>query len=124
MSCDFAVWYPNRRLSDEQALELYHQLCDGVTINVIAHPAVDAFYNEITAKHPEIDDIAEEDIDNTDLCPLSIAFDRSPGHLIMCCVWPKADYVERLVKELAQKHELAVFDPQTGEIIYPGSRKG
>ncbi|HEV2663734.1 MAG TPA: hypothetical protein VG324_02425 [Blastocatellia bacterium] len=124
MSCDFAVWYPNRRLSDEQALELYHQLCDGVTINVIAHPAVDAFYNEITAKHPEIDDIAEEDIDNTDLCPWSIAFDRSPGHLIMCCVWPKADYVERLVKELAQKHELAVFDPQTEEIIYPGSRKG
>jgi len=124
MSCDFAVWYPNRRLSNEQALELYHQLCDGVTINVIAHPAVDAFYNEITAKHPEIDDIAEEDIDNTDLCPWSIAFDRSPGHLIMCCVWPKADYVERLVKELAQKHELAVFDPQTEEIIYPGSRKG
>jgi hypothetical protein len=124
MSCDFAVWYPNRRLSNEQALELYHQLCDGVTINVIAHPAVDAFYNEITAKHPEIDDIAEEDIDNTDLCPWSITFDRSPGHLIMGCVWPKADYVERLVKELAQKHELAVFDPQTEEIIYPGSRKG
>src|SRR5262245_33147622 len=118
MSCDFAVWYPSRRLTNEQAMELYHQLCDGITKDVIAHPAVDAFYNEITANHPEIDDIEDEDIDNTDLRPWSIAFDGSPGHLIMCCVWSKADYVERLVKGLAQKHGLALFDPQTGKIIY------
>jgi len=119
MSCDFAVWYPSHRLTNEQAGELYHQLCDGITKGVVAHPAVDAFYNEITAKHPEIDDITDEEIGEFDLCPWSVAFDRSQGHLIMCCVWSKADYVGRLVKEMARKHGLAVFDPQMEEIIYP-----
>jgi hypothetical protein len=121
MSCDFAVWYPSRRLTNEEAGELYHQLCDGITTGVAAHPAVDAFYKEITAKHPEIDDIQDEEIGDFDLCPWSVEFDRSPGHLIICCVWSKADYVDRLVKELAQRHGLAVFDPQTIEIIYPRS---
>jgi hypothetical protein len=119
MSCDFAVWHPGRRLTNEQAGELYRQLCGGITKGVVSHPAVDAFYNEITAKHPEIDDITDEEIDDSDLCPWSVAFDRSPGHLIMCCVWSKADYVGRLVREMARKHGLAVFDPQAGEIIYP-----
>jgi hypothetical protein len=119
MSCDFAIWYPHRRLNDKEATNLYHALCDGVVGGVAPHPAIDAFYRELTALHPEIDDIPEERIDDLDYCPWSVAFDRSPGHLIMCCVWPKADYVERLVKQLAHKHGLAVYDPQAGKITYP-----
>jgi hypothetical protein len=119
MSCDFAAWYPSRRLTNEEAGELYHQLCAGITAGVVAHPAVGAFYNEITAKHPEIDDLPDDEIGNTNLCPWSVSFDRSPGHLIMCCVWSKADYVDSLVKELARKHGLAIFDPQAGVIISP-----
>jgi len=96
-------------------------LCGGNVDGIEPSPNVDAFYAEFTAKHPEIDDVPEEEIDNTDLCPWSIAFDRSPGHLILCCVWSKADYVESLVKSLAAKHRLSVYDPQTGSVIQPST---
>lgn len=119
MSCDFGVWYPNKRLSNKEAGELYVKLCDGNLEGVEPNPAIENFYKELSEKHPEIDDIPEEEIDNTDLCPWSIAHDKSPGHMIMCCVWSKADYVYQLVINLAKKHGLAVFDPQSSRIIYP-----
>ena len=59
----------------------------------------------------------DEEIDNTDLCPLSIAFDRSPGHLIVSCVWPKSEYVYELVAELARRHGLAIYSPQAEIIV-------
>lgn len=119
MSCDYAVWYPHKRLSDVEAGALYLALCDGDTSGVREHPAVDAFYAELVAKHPQIDDLPEGQLDDHDLCPWSIAFDRSPGHLIMCCVWSKADDVGDLLKTLAIKHGLALYDPQSDRIHYP-----
>jgi len=119
LSCDHAVWFPSRHLSNEEAGALYVRLCDGDTSGVAPNSAIDAFYEELTAKHPQIDDIAEDRIDDHDYCPWSIAFDRSPGHLIMCCVWSRADYVSGLLKELARKHGLALYDPQSERIWYP-----
>ena len=81
-------------------------------------PAVDAFYEELVAKHPEIDDISDDQVDDHDLCPWSIAFDRSGGHIIMSCVWSKADYVSALHKSLATKHGLAHYDPQSEQVHY------
>ena len=119
MSYDLGVWYPYQRLSHEQAGKLYVALCEGKGETPPAHAAVDGFYQELTAKHPEIDTIPDEQIDDHDYCPWSCALDRSPGHVIMPCVWSKAEYVDSLVRELARKHGLAVFDPQAGRISYP-----
>lgn len=119
MSCDHAVWFPSRRLTDREAGALYVRLCDGDLSGVVPHPSVDAFYSELTAVHPEIDDIPEERIDDHEYCPWSIAFDRSPGHLIMCCVWSRADYVGDLLRTLAKKHALALYDPQADRVWYP-----
>jgi hypothetical protein len=124
MSCDYAVWYPEKRLSDDEARELYLRLCDGDTSGVVAHPAVDAFYTELTAKHPEIDTIPEDRIDDHDYCPWSCKLDRSSGHVIMACVWPKADYVGELVGTLARKHGLALYDPQSERVTYPDGSTG
>jgi hypothetical protein len=121
MSCDFAVWFPGKRLTDKEATQLYAELCESVVTGVVAHPAIDAFYEELTAQHPELDDIPEDRVDDVDYCPWSIAFDRSPGHLIMCCVWSKAEYVAELIGRLAKKHGLAIYDPQAGKIHYPDS---
>lgn len=120
MSCDHAVWFPHKRLSDAEAGALYVALCDGDTSGVRGHPAIEAFYAELVAKHPEIDEIAEDQVGDHDLCPWSIAFDRSEGHILMCCVWSKADYVSELLKSLAAKHGLALYDPQSERIHYPG----
>jgi hypothetical protein len=35
------------------------------------------------------------------------------------CVWSKADYVTGFVHELARRHGLAVYDPQSERITYP-----
>lgn len=121
MSYDLGVWYPHERLSDAAAGMLYVALCRGTVEDPPAHPAVDAFYHELTAKHPEIDTVPDEHADDFDYCPWSCALDRSPGHVIMTCVWSKAQYVDGLVRELARKHGLAVFDPQAGRITYPDS---
>ena len=124
MSCDFGVWRFKERLSDKAAGEVYRRLCEGaattlIGYSILEHPSVDAFYSELTSLHPEIDDVPDERIDDLDYCPWSVAFDRSGAHLILCCAWAKADYVRELVHCLAEKHGLAVYDPQTGKIAYP-----
>ena len=119
MSCDYSVWNTTARLSSKEAGALHIRLCDGDASGVTSHPGIAAFYAELTGLHPEIDEIPEEQIGDTDLCPWSIAFDRSDGHIIMCCVWPAADYVGTLVSQLAKKHSIAFYDPQSEKISYP-----
>jgi hypothetical protein len=124
MSFDLGVWYPQKRIGNKEASELYVRLCDGDTSGVTAHPAIDAFYAELTARHPEIDTIPEERIDDHDNCPWSCELDHSPGHVIMSCVWSKATYVHRLVQNLASKHGLAIYDPQSDVVTYPDGSTG
>lgn len=119
MSFDLGVWYTPKRLSNAAASELYAALCESRIDGVTPHPAVDAFYAELTARYPEIDTVPDELIDDHDHCPWSCALDRSPGHVIMPCVWSRAENVERFVTQLAHKHGLAVYDPQQGRVSYP-----
>jgi hypothetical protein len=124
MSFDLAVWYPHQQLSAEAALRVYQNLCEGNLSDLEPHPAIDAFYGELTAKHPDLDDIPEDQIDDHDLCPWSIAHDRSDRHMIICSVWSRAAYVHEFIRELARKHGLIVFDPQESAITYPDGSQG
>jgi hypothetical protein len=119
VSCDYLVWYSEQRISSQEAQHIYLRLCESDTSGVTANPAVEAFYAELTAKHPEIDTVPKQRLNDHDYCPWSCALDHSPAHVIMCCVWPKAAYVHNLVQELARKHGLTVYDPQSDEVIYP-----
>jgi|HubBroStandDraft_6_1064221.scaffolds.fasta_scaffold498541_1 hypothetical protein len=124
MSFDLGVWYPQKRIGNEEAGQLYVRLCESDTSGVVPHPAIDAFYADLTAKHPEIDTIPEEKIDDHDYCPWSSKLDHSPGHVIMSCVWPKATYIHQLVQDLARKHGLATYDPQSERVTYPDGSTG
>jgi hypothetical protein len=86
MSFDLGVWYPQKKVRNAEAGELYRRLCEGDTSGMAAHPAVDAFYIELTARHPEIDTVADDRIDDHDYCPWSCKLDHSPGYVIMACV--------------------------------------
>jgi hypothetical protein len=119
MSFDLVVWYPDTRLSADEANRRYVSLCEGNVSGVVEHPAIQAFYDELIAKHPEIDDVPEDRIDDDEYCPWSVAMDRSAGHVIMCCVWSRAEYVRGFVGQLALKHGLVLYDPQEGNAIYP-----
>lgn len=119
MSCDYSVWHTPRRLSAVEAGRLHTRLCEGDTSDVLAHPGIESFYRELTALHPEIGDTPADQAHDADLCPWSVAFDRSDGHIILCCIWSKADYVGELVARLAARHGLAFYDPQSETITYP-----
>jgi hypothetical protein len=123
MSFDLGVWYPDRYLTSEESGRRYVHLCKGDASDVVEHPAVSAFYEELVAKHPEIDDVPEDRIDDHDYCPWSIMMHRSPGHVIMCSIWSRAEYVRAFVAELAARHGLVLYDPQEGVSIFPESAK-
>jgi hypothetical protein len=106
-------------MTNDEATKLYVGLCKREVEDVAPHPSVEAFYRELTAKHPEIDTIPEDRLDDHDYCPWSCALDHSAGHVIISCVWSKAEYVNKFVKELARKHGLAVYDPQSSKLISP-----
>jgi uncharacterized membrane protein YuzA (DUF378 family) len=42
----------------------------------------------------------------------------------MSCLWSKATYVHQLVQDLARKHGLAVYDPQSDVVTYPDGSTG
>lgn len=115
MSCDFGVWFSNRPLSDAEAGDVYMALGEEDTSGVTASPAIDAFYRELTALHPELDDVPRD----PDLCPWTGPIERSSGHLLMNCSWRQADAMEQLIKRLAHKHGLSFFDPQADTVTQP-----
>jgi hypothetical protein len=119
MSYDLGVWFLHKPMTNDEATKLYVGLCKREVEDVAPHPSVEAFYRELTAKHPEIDTIPEDRLDDHDYCPWSCALDHSAGHVIISCVWSKAEYVNKFVKELARKHGLAVYDPQSSKLISP-----
>lgn len=117
MSCDFAILSLDEVLTDSEVSLLYQELIDGNISGVSPNKSISDFYGELTKLHPEIDDVPDELIDDIDHCPWSVAFDKSDGHLIICCVWPKADYVLGLLYSLTNKHNLVMFDPQSEVIV-------
>ena len=117
MSWDCAVWHSNSVKNKEDAEVLYRKLCEGNTSLIGPTQRIQDFYEELTAKHPEIDDINEDEIGNLDLCPWSVNFDKSEGHIIMSCVFSKAEYVNALILEIAKKYELSFYDPQNKTFV-------
>ena len=117
MSWNCAVWHSNYVKNKEDAEKLYLKLCEGDTSLIGPTQRTQEFYEELTAKHPEIDDIDEEETGDLELCPWSVIFDKSEGHIIMSCEFSKAEYVNKLVQEYARKYELSFFEPQNRTFI-------
>lgn len=90
---------------------------------LIPHSSIGSFYLELYRLHPEIDDVPEHKQGDFDFSPWSVEHNLSDRHLMLSCVWSHADYVHDLVLNLAQKHGLAVFDPQMTKIHYPVDQK-
>ncbi len=119
MSFDLGVWNTTRRLTQEEAAGVWREGDESNPGLLASSSALDAFCAELTAMHPEIDDIPDEQIDNHELCPWTVAICRSPGQLILCITWSRAEYIRKLIHSLARKHALAVYDPQIGRLSYP-----
>lgn len=121
MSCDYAIWHTARPLTPDQAGELYARLCEGDHAGVSPHSGIEALYRALITIHPEIEQVPEAHVGNPERCPWSGPFDRSPGHMIVSCMWPKADDVGDLLRSLSKEYGLAFYDPQSERLHAPGA---
>ncbi|TBR40440.1 MULTISPECIES: hypothetical protein [Dyella] len=119
MSWDFAVWYPHARTSPEHAAKVYARLCEGDESLVQPHPSVAAFYRDLVAIHPDLDDASEDDVDAA-ANPWSYPMERSDAYVIVSCQMSKVGQVEDLVNRLVKEHGLALYDPQSERLTSPG----
>jgi hypothetical protein len=121
MSFDLAVWHGNTALSVEEAGDLYRRLCNQEWAPAEWHPGVDAFYIELCSRYPEIDMLADDEVDN---CPWSCGHDRSGQHVIMCLTYGNQLRDAALfITRLAAKHGLICFDPQEPVVYLPPGLK-
>ena len=119
MSFDLGVWNSEGPITDGQASEIYGRLCEDWPYLEGESKAVEAFYQELIQRWPEIDTILEDEVGDFDRCPWSCALERSGRAVVMACVWSKATDVAQFVERLARKHGLVLFDPQSGRVTLP-----
>lgn len=116
MSFDLAVMNVEKKISSEEATEIYNKLCDGEYDVLKPSERIDSFYQELVEKYPDVESYSDDDIDD---CPWSVELDVSDGAVVMSMVWSAADEIPSFVTNLAEKHGLALYDPQDGSIYLP-----
>ena len=118
MSFDLDVWYSSRPLTVAEADEHYSAFRgngngDG---QAATDERLTRFVDELTSRYPQIDDVADDEID---ACPWSLAFDLSPTHVRMPVMWTRAEEIAPVVMELAERHGLVCYDPQSRKVHLP-----
>jgi hypothetical protein len=118
MNLNLAVWHPERAVSLQEAADLYHKLRAQELQPTAQYPNVYAFYNELTSRFPEVENVAEEDLDN---CPWACSLDRSGMHIIMGILEsaPVAAEAVNVILDLAKKYRLACFDQYNQHLYLP-----
>jgi len=119
MSLDLGIWRTNDPLGNQGASDVYHRLNEGDISALQPHPAIDAFYTDLVARFPELDDVPDDKIDDSSYCPWSCRIDRSPRHLVLSFVFSSAEMVGDFVGALQEKHRVTVYDPQEGKEYFP-----
>ncbi|MET8449073.1 hypothetical protein [Streptomyces sp. NPDC005209] len=117
LSFDLGVWSADVRPSRAEALDTYRRLCEGEPAAVSAAAAVSAFHAALMAELPEPTDGADETGESSS--PWSAGLDVGDGHVLMAMGWGQAAQVAPRVIDLAGRHGLICFDPQTGDVHVP-----
>lgn len=120
MSFDLAVWKSSTQMTDEKAQSIYLLLGESDPAELLTDSAINDFYRDLVARYPERATVPDEQMDDYDFCPWSCAIDRTDSHVLISCVWPQAENVERFVRSLAARYGLALYDPQLRKVFYPG----
>ena len=123
MSCDYGVWYSEQPVTREQAGSIYIALCQDWPFLEGEQPSVRAFYEDLIKRWPELDSIPEDKIGDHDYCPWSCEISHSGMAVVTACVWPMADKVGLFMRELATKHNLVFYDPQSERVSLPQQLK-
>jgi hypothetical protein len=102
--------------SEEAFLALLERFDAGDETVFEASPAVSAFLDELLTRHPPLEQLPEDKIDES---VWSMTPARSDRLLTLDCVWPEAERMAEEILQLARKHGLALMDPQSGQVVRP-----
>jgi hypothetical protein len=123
MSFDLYVWREVQPITAERASRVHGQLAGGHTDLVEPDPRVDAFYRELIARFPPLEDLSDEELDSS---PWSVSpgdAGRYPGmplrYVGASIRWSRAQDVSAHMVHLAKRHGLVCFDPQAGRVHNP-----
>lgn len=122
MSFDLSVWYSPRPLTDAEAADRYTAFRENgnVTCRVETDERLARFVADVTSRYPQIDDVADDEID---ACPWNVAFDISERHVTVPIMWAYVEEIAPFVMDLAERHGLVCYDPQSRRVHLPPALK-
>ena len=110
MSFDLVFWRAEEPLTAREADETYQVLVGGGG-NVRADPAVDAFHTDLLARYPM-------PVHGEGPTPWSVEPWHTDECVITCTPFSEADGMRPVLLELARRHGLTCFDPQSGTVHF------
>ena len=118
MSFDLGFWHEDNPITAEQARHIYWQLCEGNESVVKPYPALALFLEGLAQRYPTISAYPYEDVDD---CPWIADWDVTPGSVIFCIAWSRAEEIAPLLVEMANTYDLVRYNPQRDEVYLPAS---
>jgi hypothetical protein len=115
MSLDIAIWYTEEPLGDKAAGELYSKVIQGDSNLLEPNASILAFYRDLVARFPEIDDVPADKLGDTTFCPWSCKIEKTPAYILVSCVFSAAEVVGDFLGTLQEKHGLSLFLPIEGK---------
>lgn len=120
MTFDLAVWEGDRPTTDAAASAIYEALMDRIETEfdagVPATVRIQAFVDDLLARWPDIDQPDSEDSPWADSPLIANAVGNA---IYFAMVWTKADEAAAFVTQVALKHRLVCFDPQSETLLPP-----
>ncbi|WP_326949844.1 hypothetical protein OG439_14330 [Amycolatopsis sp. NBC_01307] len=116
MSFDLYIWRERHPITDERAAELCRQLGDGRDDVVDPDARVLAFRDELAGRFPDLESLSVDELESS---PWAMSPDATPRRVILCMSWSRLDGAVSFVLELAGRHGLVCFDPQSQRVHNP-----
>jgi hypothetical protein len=114
VSHDFAFWDSEEPLEDGEAGNIYSALCrNAASERVKASAKIARLAKEINSRWPTPASGDEDD------WPLAAPIEVSESHLVICLVRSRVWDVWPTLGQIAQEHELVMYDPQQQCVFLP-----
>lgn len=121
MSFDLAVWSESTAVSAAEAIRKHHEFAAREPDAGPADPRAVVFHRELTAHYPSLSDLPVEELENSPWNGDPMVVGEA---VLMTMSWSAADAAVLFIQELAERHEMVLFDPQGDTVYLPPTLRG
>ncbi len=118
MSFDLAVWPEPTVITVAEAARKHEELCELQPGAVPEGTRAFAFHHELTARYPSLRDVPVEELENSPWNGDPVVLGEA---VLITMSWSAGDGAIAFIRELAEHHELVLFDPQGPAVYSPPS---